>query len=163
MKKGTPILIVALIIFFALTVGGIFLAFKIASSKTTLTQDQFISKLENKGFLANDDSEQFMQYDYITSVAVASPSDLSYQIQFFTFLDESYAQKFYETNKSTFSRLASSDSPSVRTSGTGFDKFTVTTSNEFMEVSRIQNTCIYLKVDKAYKDDVKNVLKSLGY
>ena len=163
MKKGTPILIVALIIFLALTVGGIFLAFKIASSKTTLTQDQFISKLENKGFLANDDSEQFMQYDYITSVAVASPSDLSYQIQFFTFLDESYAQKFYETNKSTFSRLASSDSPSVRTSGTGFDKFTVTTSNEFMEVSRIQNTCIYLKVDKAYKDDVKNVLKSLGY
>lgn len=163
MKKGTPILIVALIIFFALTVGGIFLAFKIASSKTTLTQDQFISKLENKGFLANDDSEQFMQYDYITSVAVASPSDLSYQIQFFTFLDESYAQKFYETNKSTFSRSASSDSPSVRTSGTGFDKFNVTTSNEFMEVSRIQNTCIYLKVDKAYKDDVKNVLKSLGY
>lgn len=163
MKKGTPILIVALIIFFALTVGGIFLAFKIASSKTTLTQDQFISKLENKGFLANDDSEQFMQYDYITSVAVASPSDLSYQIQFFTFLDESYAQKFYETNKSTFSRLASSDSPSVRTSGTGFDKFTVTTSNEFMEVSRIQNTCIYLKVDKAYKDDVKKALKSLGY
>ena len=163
MKKGTPILIVALIIFLALTVGGIFLAFKIASSKTTLTQDQFISKLENKGFLANDDSEQFMQYDYITSVAVASPSDLSYQIQFFTFLDESYAQKFYETNKSTFSRLASSDSPSVRTSGTGFDKFTVTNSNEFMEVSRIQNTCIYLKVDKAYKDDVKKALKSLGY
>lgn len=163
MKKGTPILIVALIIFLALTVGGIFLAFKIASSKTTLTQDQFISKLENKGFLANDDSEQFMQYDYITSVAVASPSDLSYQIQFFTFLDESYAQKFYETNKTTFSSLASSDSPRVRTSGTGFDKFTVTTSNEFMEVSRIQNTCIYLKVDKAYKDDVKNVLKSLGY
>lgn len=163
MKKGTPILIVALIIFLALTVGGIFLAFKIASSKTTLTQDQFISKLESKGFLANDDSEQFMQYDYITSVAVASPSDLSYQIQFFTFLDESYAQKFYETNKSTFSRSAYSDSPSVRTSGTGFDKFTVTTSNEFMEVSRIQNTCIYLKVDKAYKDDVKKVLKSLGY
>lgn len=163
MKKGTPILIVALIIFLALTVGGIFLAFKIASSKTTLTQDQFISKLESKGFLANDDSEQFMQYDYITSVAVASPSDLSYQIQFFTFLDESYAQKFYETNKSTFSRSASSDSPSVRASGTGFDKFTVTTSNEFMEISRIQNTCIYLKVDKAYKDDVKKVLKSLGY
>lgn len=163
MKKSAPILIVAFIIFLALTAGGIFLAFKIASPKPTLTENQFISKLESKGFLANDESEQFMQYDYITSVAVASPSDLSYQIQFFTFLDESYAQKFYETNKSTFSRSASSDSPRVRTSGTGFDKFTVTTSNEFMEVSRIQNTCIYLKVDKAYNDDVKKVLKSLGY
>lgn len=47
--------------------------------------------------------------------------------------------------------------------GKNFQKYTLSTESKYKVISRIDNTVIYLNVDDNYKEEVKNVLKELGY
>jgi len=42
-------------------------------------------------------------------------------------------------------------------------KYTLKTNGEYKVVSRIEDTVIYVDVDEKYEDDVKEILKEIGY
>ena len=42
-------------------------------------------------------------------------------------------------------------------------KYTLKTKDEYKVVSRIEDTVIYADVDEKYEDEVKEILKEMGY
>ena len=115
-------------------------------NKTSITSEDFKSKMESKGYTVQDATSQMSEYDYINQVYIAISSDSTYQIEFYELSDSDYASSFFNNNKKTFE-----------------DSKSLTTNGKFKVVSRIDNTVIYLNVDDDYKSSVKDVLKDLGY
>ena len=44
-----------------------------------------------------------------------------------------------------------------------YSKYTLQSDNKYMVVSRIEDTVVYVKVDSKYKDQIKDLLKEIGY
>lgn len=130
--------------------------------KVALTSTEFNNKMTEKGYNVVNVKEQF-EYDYITDALVAVSSDKKYQIEFYVLSTDDYAASFYGNNKTIFENSKTSNNTETSVNLGNHSKYTLTTNGKFKVVSRIKNTVIYLNVDEVYKNEVKDVLKSLGY
>lgn len=135
----------------------------LGKNKTPMTASQFITTMEQKGFLVNDATSQFSEYNYVKQVYVAAPSDYSYKIEFYELQDDSYATQFYNNNKSSFESSKGNASGETSVSMKNYSKYSLSTNGKFQVVSRIDNTVVYLNVNSDYKDNAKDLLKELGY
>lgn len=133
------------------------------SKKEVIDEDQFISIMTNKGFNIVNVENQFEKYGYFEEAFVALDKNGNYQIEFYELEDDNYALSFYNNNKSIFE---SSKADSSMYTSVDFDKnnkYTLTTETEYKVISRIEDTVIYLNVDKIYKEEIIKILKELGY
>jgi len=131
-------------------------------SKTALTPEEFKTKMQDKGYIVQDATDQMSQYDYIKQVYIAVSSDYTYQIEFYETIDNNYASKFFETNKNNFENNISSATKTT-VNGINNNKFTVSEDESYKVISRVDNTAIYLNISSEYKTEVKDILKYLGY
>jgi hypothetical protein len=132
-------------------------------NKTAITSSDFKTRMEAKGYIVQDATNQFSDYDYITQVYIALSSDYAYQIEFYELSNSDNASSFFNTNKSIFENSKSSSASETSVSTANNAKYTLTTNGQFKVVSRIDNTVIYLNVSESYKSTIKDVLKDLGY
>lgn len=68
---------------------------------------------------------------------------------------------FYKINKAKFENSAATSQ--VTFNGKNYSSYSITTGGKYKFVERVEKTVIYLNVDKEYKDDVKDLVKELGY
>lgn len=162
MKKS--IVIISIVLLLLVTVAAGFTAFSLMNKeKDSITAEEFKTIMQDKGYLIADATSQFSEYDYVSKVYLATTSDKLYQIEFYTLSDDSSATYFFNTNKTLFEQNKTSVSTSTSSEFSNHAKYTLTSNNEYMVVSRINNTVVYANVDEQHKDAVKDILKELGY
>ena len=129
--------------------------------KEPIDDEIFSRVMTNEGFKVVDVEQQFEQYGYFEDSYVATNNN--YQIEFYELENEKNAIEFYNTNKSIFESQKSAVDVYSSIDLKNINKYTSTTDNEYKVISRIDDTVIYLKVDKKYKDEVNHILSKLGY
>ena len=130
-------------------------------NKKSISSNEFKSIMSEKGFDVQDATKQFSDYDYVKRTYIALNDD--FQIEFYELSDEEKAKGFYETNKSIFESSKESGYSQFNNSVGNHSKYTLKTGGKYKVVSRIDNTVIYLNVLEEYKDEIKDILKDLGY
>lgn len=156
MKKIKNIISLIICFIAVLTVTG-------CKDKKSITADEFKNTMESNDYTVQEATDQFSEYDYVEKVYIALISDSSYQIEFYQLSDDDYATSFYNNNKSIFEESKSSKNSETSVSMANYSKYTLETNGKYKVISRINNTAIYLNVDAEYKEDVKSILKKLGY
>jgi len=144
-----------LVLFVLLTACGV--------KKEAIDDEDFSRIMEKEGFSIVNVEQQFVQYEVFEDAYVAIAPSKNYQIEFYELEEDSYAVSFYNTNKEIFEASKTGSSVYTNIDLTDSNKYTLTTGNEYKVISRIEDTVIYLNVDKAYKEEVTNILKKLGY
>lgn len=134
-------------------------------SKKALSSEDFKTKMEEKGFTVQDATHQLSSYSYINKVYLAISSNSTYQIEFYDLATEDDAINFFNNNKSLFEKSKSNDSgdASSNVNLKNYTKYVLISGGRYKVVSRINNTVIYLNVEETNKDEVKQILKDLGY
>ncbi len=130
-------------------------------SKTALTNDQFIEKMEAAGYQIQDAIDQFGE-DVLESATLAMMDD-KYQIEFYVLPTSDQAAAAFSNNKSNFQLLedAAKNTSSLNTNT--YNYYALTTNEGYYVVSRIDNTLLYVQTSAEYKDEIKKIIKELGY
>lgn len=171
MKKVTSEKGIGLVLFILIFVGILLISAIVVGvviinknlNKEPITISEFKEMMEDKDFEIVDAKEQFEDYDYVKKVYIALEEDYDYQIEFYKLDDEENAEYFYNINKKIFENSKTSPSKETNVSMGNNSKYTLTTADEYKVVSRIENTVIYADVDEKYEDEVKEILKDMGY
>lgn len=159
MKKKLKIVgIVAFVL-----VGIFIIAYNILNKeKTPISAESFNTIMREKGYIMVDITNQYAEYgDYVLKGYLAQKS--GYQIEFYELSSEENAIDAYNTNRSLFESQESNVSASYTISMNNYGTYSLTTKEDYKYISRIDNTLIYVNVDKDYKDTVKDILKEIGY
>ena len=139
MKKSVIIAIIAVVIL--VVIGGVIFV-NLNKEKASITASSFYTTMSQKGYSVQDSTSQYSEYDYVKQVYIAVSKDYSYQIEFYELLDASAETSVGLKN---------------------YSKYTLSSNGQYMVVSKINNTVIYVKVDDDYKNTVKDILEELGY
>lgn len=166
-EKGIGLVTFILIFVAILVIAGIIVGVVIINknlNKEPITAGDFKDIMEDKDFEIIDAKEnQLTEYDYVKKAYVALEEDYDYQIEFYKLDEEEDAISFYNTNKKIFESYKGSSSAETSVSMGNNSKYTLKTNDEYKVVSRIENTVIYADVDEKYEDEVKEILKEIGY
>lgn len=159
MKKKLKI--VGIVVF--ILIGISIIAYNILNKeKTPISAESFNTIMGEKGYIMVDITNQYAEYgDYVLKGYLAQKS--GYQIEFYELSSEENAIDAYNTNRSLFESQESNVSASYTISMNNYGTYSLTTKEEYKYLSRIDNTLIYVNVDKDYKDTVKDILKEIGY
>ncbi len=150
--------VIILVILFSAASCGMF------KDKESISADDFTEAMEDEDFTVEDSTEQFADEEVVEKCLIAYNDD--YQIEFYVLESDREAVRAFSHNKDDFESTYGS-SGSARSKSevniANYSKFAMTTGEGFFVVSRIDNTMIYLEVDKEFKDEVKDILESIGY
>ena len=119
--------------------------------------------MSKKGYMVQDATSEFAEYGYVAKVHLALSSNERYQIEYYELIDTEYAVAFYENNKAIFEASAENATTQTTVNLKNHSKYTLSTNGKYKVLSRIDHTVIYIDVDEEYKDEVKELLKELGY
>lgn len=156
------LIFVGILVVAGIIVGGIVINKNL--NKEPMTVSEFKDIMEDKDFEIIDAIDQVDDYDNnIKKAYIALEEDYAYQIEFYRLDEEEDAIYFYNTNKEIFENSKSSSSAETSVSMGNNSKYTLTSGDKYKVVSRIENTVIYLDVDEEYKDEIKEILKEIGY
>lgn len=151
MKKTISILL-SLLMVLGLTACG--------ESKAPITAEKFISQMKERGFAITDATDQFAE-GITESVTIASND--KYQIEFYVLPSKEQAASVFANNKEAFEALAEGISSHVSKNIGGYNYFSLTTSEGYFLIARIDNTFLYAAVMPENKKDVTEVVQLLGY
>ena len=147
-KRGISLIALVLIIIAILIVGGIITGVVIINknkNKEPITGEQFKIKMQNLNYFVQDATSQFEEYDYVKEVYISAQKELEYQIEFYELNTEQDAISSYNINKSKFEAKKSSTSTYTEVALGNNSKYTLTSNGQYMVVSRIENTFIYVQ------------------
>ena len=128
------------------------------SDKTPATLDDFKGAMEKAGYHIVDAGDQFDK-SIAKSVTVAVKDNG--QVEFFMLTSEDNAIASFETNKSKLEAKNGSARSSV--SAGNHASYNLTKDGLYYSVSRIGETMIYVETPEAQKDEVSELVDSLGY
>lgn len=131
------------------------------TTKETLSGETFTGLMQNKGFTIQDTTSQFATLPSVEKCIIAQSMDQGYQIEFYVLDSEASAQTFYAQNKDKFASIGAGAHTEV--SSGNFQKYTQISNGKYSVVSRISNTAIYVNADNIYQEQVKTLLKDIGY
>lgn len=108
--------------------------------KDKMDKEQFTSIMVNNEFTVEDVTDQYANYNFISSVQVALPENKEFQIEFYIFDSKINAKKAYQNSK-----------------------YVTPNKDNYRYMKRIDNTIIYVNTKKKNKDKVKRIIKKLNY
>jgi len=130
------------------------------TSRTPLSIAEFKSKAEAAGYTVENGNVHLSSDKFGSSVIARKGAD--YFIEFGVASTEELAKSFYNEKHPIYESGSSSDSRASVNIG-NYSFFYVTVGGRFIEASRVENTLIYVDVPVAFKDEVKQFLKDIGY
>ncbi len=132
------------------------------SSKKAITTDKFIESAKDSGFETYDVTTQFKDTPSIDKATVAKKAD-KYQIEFYILKDSDAATLMFNQNKVTFETYKGLTSTESKVNLKKYTKYSLTSNGYYMDLSRIDNTLLYVRVEDKYKNEVKKFIKEIGY
>jgi len=156
--ETSPITIAFFIIFFSVLLFIVaVLVVPYLDKKKPITEESFKEKLESKGYVISDATNEFSDYDYITKVYSAINKE--FRIQFYNLKDEEHARMFYRNTELSIEQSKENFINKTSTSS----KYTILSNTSYKVISRISNTVICLQVPNFSMKEAKEILKELGY
>ena len=132
-------------------------------SRTPVTKEVFTQTMENAGFTVMDVTETTQTNGLATGVLIAMNEKDGYQIELWELVDEETGEGVFYNNKNSFEVEHSSKTMSMSVTAGNYNYFAFTADGNFHMIARIANTMLYCEADKAYKDDIVDLAKQLGY
>lgn len=137
--------------------------------KTAITAEEFSSKMEDEGYQMVDITNQ---YEEVENALLAMNLDDGYKIEYYNFADEDSARTAYNQTANKFDKqynvkmmsmnLTFNHSQSFYFTGQGKDA-DGNKLESYVHISRVDDTMILVIADKEYRDDIKAIIKELGY
>lgn len=129
--------------------------------KEPISAEDFTVAMENEGYTVEDVTADMKDQPKVVKCLIALSDN--YQIEYYETSDETKARSIYSANKEQFeSDYDKSGSSRGEVNFNNQAKLTMTTRDMYYFLSQIDNTIIYLKIDKEYKDEVNQILESIG-
>lgn len=130
--------------------------------KTAITTNDFKSVANNHGYTISDATSQYAIYGYINEATIAKSSE-GWQVEFYVLDDEASATNMFNTNKTLFEASKENSSSEKSLNSDHSSSYSLTSSDSYMYICRVDNTLVYVKVLEKYKNTVKDFIKELGY
>ncbi len=162
MKKSILVAIVVCIALIIIVCLGTLFT-KVNKQKPSIDAMTFKNTMEEKGYQLVEAKNQYSEYDYIEQVYLAADSKYKYQIEFYKFSNNDFANQFYNTNIQKFENEKSNNSLESRVDMKNSAKYTLSANGKYIVISTINDTAIFANVDESYKDEVNNILNDFGY
>lgn len=128
------------------------------SIRHSLSSEIFQDKMENKSFTVQDTTE-ISDAEFIKKELVALKKE--YQIYYFESPTEEKGKQLYNINKSN---IINNNKVNIdEKNSSNFDRLKATNKKKVFYTVRIGNTVIYVEAEIKYKNEIKNILKDIGY
>ena len=134
--------------------------------KTAITTSDFTNIASQNNLQTASIIDRFTEYAYIKEATVAASvnnNTAEWQLEFYVLDSTDNASGMYNNNKSIIENSNTSGSTHSEVSLNNYSTYTSTTNDNYIYLSRVDNTFLYVNVPKAYKDNVKKVIKELKY
>lgn len=112
------------------------------------------------GYTISENEESKYEID---TYIVASKSDVPYKIEYYEFAEEIEAKKIYVKYKDSIADYITSDSQNQETTGAFFSKTVAVSDNEYIIISRVKNTLIFIAGTKDYTNEIDQLLEDIKY
>ncbi|MBQ7781890.1 MAG: hypothetical protein IJ405_07705 [Lachnospiraceae bacterium] len=131
------------------------------TKKTAISVNEFNDIMESKGCTIVDATGQLVP-ESIPAISLALSDE--WQIEFYEFVDNDTAAAVFQENKIIFERAADSGASAEITKNImNYSYYSASTSSTFYMLAQIDNTMLYVEADVAYKDEIVEIVKELGY
>ncbi len=94
---------------------------------------------------------------------VASKEDVPYKVEYYEFEEEVDAKKAYTEYKNNIQNYITTDSKNKETTGAVFAKTVAVSDNEYIVISRVKNTLIFIAGTNEYSKDIDTLLEDIEY
>jgi len=112
------------------------------------------------GYTVTDSDEGLYESN---SYVVATKEDVPYKIEYYEFEDEISTKKAYEKQIDAIANYITSDSENKRTDGAVFSKTVAVSEKEYIIISRVKNTMIFIAGTKDYQQEIDSFLEDIKY
>ena len=129
----------------------------------SLNADDFKNQFAAIGYTIDKDQEAEYSDYKITSYQEASKEDMPFKVIYYEFENEIEAQKVYQKYKTNLANYLTTSSKNTETTGAVFTKMVATSEGEYIVISRIKNTLIFVPGLKDYKSTIDEMLVNIGY
>ena len=152
MKNKKNILLGVLILLVVCLTTGCF--YNLVDSKT------FKEHFSAIGYTVSDTEEAKYETD---KYLVATKEDVPYKIEYYEFKDEIEAKKVYKNYKDSIIDYITSTSDNKETTGAVFTKTVAVSEKEYIVISRVKNTLIFIAGTNDYSKEINKVLEDIKY
>ena len=154
MKKAKLLLTVAAVLLLTALLAS-------CGNKTPQTGTGFTDIMKNAGFEVLDVTDT-TDTDGLASAVIIALGE-NYQIEFYELVDSETGEAVFYENKEIFDEEHAVKTMSTSVSMGNYNYYAFNAGGEFHLVSRIENTMLYCVADVAYKDEIVDHVKTLGY
>ncbi|NLN97469.1 MAG: hypothetical protein GX127_03610 [Eubacteriaceae bacterium] len=127
------------------------------AKKSGMANDDFKAQMLEKGYEIVDATDK-VNPNTIGAVSIAIKD--GYQIEYYVAHSVDKAQTVYDLNVSSFKEVDGEENNSQKGNYSSYEK---TSADTFYTISKVDNTFIYSVAPVEYKDEIKQVIKDLGY
>lgn len=129
-------------------------------NKKAITTNEFSNIAKNNGLEIFDTTDQYA--GYIEEGLIAYKED-EWQIEFYILENDEKAISMFDTNKENFEESKGTSSTELSTTLGNYSTYELKSNGYFMYVARVDNTLLFVHVEDDYEDNVKTIIKELGY
>ncbi len=94
---------------------------------------------------------------------VATKDDVPFKVEYYEFKDENEAKKAYKKYYDSIVEYITSDSENKETTGAVFSKTTAVSEKEYIIISRVKNTLIFIAGTNEYSEEIDKLLEDIKY
>ncbi len=126
----------------------------------SINTEEFKNHFSALGYTINENEKG--PYESKT-YSVATKEDVPFKIEYYEFDDEVEAQKVYKNYKESIVNYITSDSKDQQTTGAVITKYVATSEKEYIVISRVKKTLIFINGTVEQKDTIDKLLKDINY
>ena len=154
MIKDKSILIGLLIIVIVVLLSGCSLFYNLVDAK------EFKEHFGALGYTINEDEKGLYEAN---SYLVATKDDVPFKIEYYEFENETDAKKAFKNYKDNLGNYITTDSKDTETTGAVFTKRVAVSEKEYIVISRVKNTLIFIAGTNDYDDEINKLLEDIKY
>ncbi len=151
-NKSIIIGIVIIVIVCIITTGCVFY--------NVVDKEEFNKHFTALGYSISDTEEAKYEAD---TYLVATKEDVPYKVEYYEFENEVEAKKVYEKYKDSIVDYITANTENQETKGAVFAKIVAESTDDYIVISRVKNTLIFIDGTHDYKDSIDDILKDIKY
>ena len=109
--------------------------------------------------ISNDEESNYEAKSYL----VATKDDVPFKIEYYEFETEVDAKKVYQDYKENIANYITTDSQNKQTEGAVFTKCVAVSTDEYIVISRVKNTFIFIAGTNDYQEEIDTLLEDINY
>lgn len=132
------------------------------ATKKVITTNKFINIAKKEKLTIYDATDQYKTNKYIKKCLV-SINLRGWRVEFYELNNVDNAENMFNLNKKKFEKEKTKNSTEISSNWRNYSTYSLTTSQNYYYLCRVENTLIYVDVDAIHKKQVINFINKIGY